>query len=65
VGGILLEIDSAEGANTLAEKIKTTIAGKARVTRPERRTSVLLLNVPTWVEEKEVRGGLINVDVAG
>jgi len=34
--GILLEVNSAEGANTLAEKVKATIVGKVRVSHPER-----------------------------
>lgn len=45
---ILLEVDSSDTANTLAEKMPLATAGKARMTRPERRTSVLLLHVPHW-----------------
>lgn len=46
-GGILLEIDTPEGANTLAKKMQQAVAGKARLNRPERRTLVLLLGVPS------------------
>lgn len=55
--GILLELDSPERADTLAEKVRQDVTSQARVTRPERRTPILL-GVPSWVDEADVRGGL-------
>lgn len=54
-----LEDDSVEGENT--EKMHQAIAGKARMTRPERRTPVLLLGVPSWADETDLRRGLANL----
>lgn len=51
-----LEDDSVEGENT--EKMRQAVAGKARMNRPERRTPVLLLGVPSWADEADLRGGL-------
>lgn len=58
-GGILLEVNSSEIANTLTEKMRLAVADKARVAHPERHTSVLLFGVSHWVEEAEVREGLV------
>lgn len=57
-GGILLEVRSPERADTLTEKVHHAVAGKARVTHLVRRTAILFLGVPTWVNEADVRGGL-------
>lgn len=45
-GGILLEVDSMEGANTLTEKVRQTVVDKTRITRLDRQIPVLLLDVP-------------------
>lgn len=42
IGSILLEVDSSEDANTIAEKVRQTVAGKARVTHIERGTLIAL-----------------------
>lgn len=57
-GGILLEVDSTECVNTLAEKVKQVVAGKVRVTRLKRPTPILLLDVLNWAERADVREGL-------
>lgn len=44
-GGILLEVDSPKSADTLAKKVRQAVADKARVTRPEQRTPILLLGM--------------------
>lgn len=62
-GGIFLDVDSPEGADTLAEKTRQAVAGKARVTRPERQTLILLLSEPSWADVADVRGGLATFDV--
>jgi len=63
-GGILLEVDAPESACTLAEKLKEIVGDAARVRVPQRKTPVLLLNVPDWVDEEEVKGSLIQAGVA-
>lgn len=45
MGGILLEVNSTKDAHTLAEKVRHAVAGKVRVTCPERRTPDLLLDM--------------------
>lgn len=57
-GGILLEVGSQEEANALADKVRKVVGNTARVNLPERRTPVLLLDVPDWLEEEEVRDSL-------
>jgi len=52
-GGILLEVDDAAGADTLADSVKAVVGVDTRVNRPERRTLVLLLDVPEWCEEAD------------
>lgn len=58
MGSIFFEMDSPEKANILAEKVEQAIAGKARVTFLEWWTPVLLLGVPNWSDEADVRGSL-------
>lgn len=55
-GGILLEVDSSEIA--LVEKMRLAITSKTRVASSKRRTSVLLLGIPHWVEEADINDGL-------
>lgn len=44
-GGIPLEVDSTEDANTLTEKVRQTVVNKTRMTRLKRQTPVLHLDV--------------------
>lgn len=52
------EVDSVKIASTLAEKMQLAFAGRAKVTRPERRNTALLLSAPHWVKEADVLNGL-------
>lgn len=60
---ILLKVDSPEGANTLTEKVRQAVAGKTRVTHPERRTPILLLDMASWADEADMMGGLTTISV--
>jgi len=53
-GGILLEVEGADKADLLAEKIRAVFGDSARVRLPVPRTSVLLLGIPEWAEAEEV-----------
>ncbi|XP_060881839.1 uncharacterized protein LOC132953400 [Metopolophium dirhodum] len=53
-GGILLEVEGADKAELLAEKIRAVSGDSARVRLPVPRTSVLLLGIPEWAEVGEV-----------
>jgi len=57
-GGILLEVDGADKAELLAEKIRAVAGDSARVRLPVLRTPVLLLGIPEWVEAGEVADAL-------
>ncbi|XP_026804211.1 uncharacterized protein LOC113555079 [Rhopalosiphum maidis] len=57
-GGILLEVEGEEKARILERRIREVVGEAARVRRPERKTPVLLLDVPEWVEVEDVVGGL-------
>lgn len=57
-GSILLEVEGAEKANLLAEKIRAVTGDAARTRLPESRTPVLLLGIPDWAEPEEIIGGL-------
>jgi len=57
-GGVLLEVEDAAAADKLAESVRAVVGVEARVSRPERRTPVLLLDVPDWCEEADVESGL-------
>jgi len=54
IGGILLEVEGADKADFLAEKIRAVSGDTARVRLPVPRTSVLLLGIPEWAEADEV-----------
>lgn len=60
---ILLEMESDEKAVLLKGKIRKVVSGAATVRRPERKTPVLILDVPDWVEADEVAGGMAGLDV--
>jgi len=62
-GGILLEVDGLEKAGLLEQKIRQVVGETARVRKPERRTPVLLLDVPEWAETEDVVGGLAKAGV--
>lgn len=62
-GGTLLEVDSPKGVITLAEKVRQAVAGKARMTRPKRRTPALLLGVFSGTDEADERRKLATFDV--
>lgn len=63
-GGILLEVDLPKSADMLAEKVRQATADKARVTQGKRRSSILLLGMPSWADEADVRGGLATLGIA-
>jgi len=63
-GGILLELDAAEDADKLANSIKGVIGELARVSRPQRRTPVLIVGIPDWEEENAVKSSLTQAGVA-
>jgi len=62
-GVIILEVDAAEDADLLAEKFHQVVGSSARVVRPERRTSVLLLGISEWEDEEAIKSTLIHADV--
>jgi len=62
-GGILLEVDGVDKAGLLEEKIRQVVGEVARVRKPERRTPVLLLDVPEWAETEDVVGSLAKAGV--
>lgn len=63
-GGILLEVEGAEKANLLAEKIRAVTGDAARTRLPESQTPVLLLGIPDWAEPEEIVGSLASAGVA-
>jgi hypothetical protein len=62
-GGILLEVVGEDKAALLEGKIREVAGDTARVRRPERRTPVLLLNIPEWAEVGDVVSGLATAGV--
>jgi len=62
-GGILLEVEGEAKAQTLEQKIREVVGDTARIRRPERRTPVLLLDVPEWAEVEDVVAGLAQTGV--
>lgn len=53
-GAILIEIEGKEKSNKLESILRGAIGDTAKVSRPLRRTPVLLTNVPDWVEADDV-----------
>lgn len=53
-GEILLEIDGEDKAALLEGIIMEVVGESLRVKKPERRTPVLILNVPDWADDDEV-----------
>jgi len=64
-GSILLEVEGAEKAKILADKIRAVTGDVARVRMPEPRTPVLLLGFPVWAEEEDVVADLDQAGIAG
>lgn len=64
-GGILLEVDGAEEAVLLTEKIREVTGDAARVRLPEPRTPVLLIGIPEWADAEDVVAGLGQADING
>lgn len=57
-GGIILVVNDSATATKLAEELRTSIDGRARVRIPARRTPVLLVGVPEWCTSQDVEDGL-------
>jgi len=57
-GSILLEVEGAEKVAILERKIRDVVGEVARIRRPERRTPVLLLEMPEWAKMEDVATGL-------
>lgn len=62
-GGILLEVEGEEKAGILERRIREVVGEEARIRRPERKTPVLLLNIPEWVEAEDVANSLAKAGV--
>ncbi|KAL4108282.1 hypothetical protein QTP88_018513 [Uroleucon formosanum] len=62
-GGILLEVEGEEKAALLEGKIREVAGDTARVRRPQRKTPVLLLNIPEWAEAEDVVSGLAGAGI--
>lgn len=58
-GGIILEVEDAATATRLAEELRTSVKGEARVRLPVRSTPVLLVGVPEWCTIRDVEAGLL------
>lgn len=63
-GGILLEVAGEEKAVALVNRLSAVVGTSVRVKRTERRTPILLLDIPDWAEEGDVREGLIQAGVS-
>jgi len=63
-GGILLEVDAPEVVDLLAVVLTEVVGASARVRVLQRRTPVMLLNVPDWITEEEIRSSLTQAGVA-
>jgi len=63
-GEILLEVDAPEIADLLAVVLTEVVGASARVIVLQRRTPVMLLNVPNWITEEEVKSSLTQAGVA-
>lgn len=61
-GTILLEVTGKDEATRLSDNMQSAVGEIARVSRPSRRTLVLILDIPDWLEEEEVRKGLIEAE---
>lgn len=61
-GGIIIEVGGKDDADRLAEGIREVVGAAAAVRRPTRSTPILILDVPTWMEEAEVVSHLVNFD---
>lgn len=62
-GSILLEVEGAEKANLLAEKIRAVTGDAARTRLPEPRTPVFLLGILDWAEPEKIVGALASAGV--
>lgn len=62
-GGILFEVIGEDKAALLAEKVSEVTDNTARVRKADRRTPVLLLDIPEWADEDDVLAGLAHAGV--
>lgn len=54
-GAIILEVKgSAEHADKLAEELKAKLGEDTQVWRPEKRSAVMVINIPEWISEKQI-----------
>lgn len=56
-GAILIEVVGKEEATKLADSLQSAIGEIARISRPSRRTPVLILDILDWIEDEEIRFG--------
>lgn len=58
-----MEVEGEAEAAKLEQRIQEVVGDTARIRRPERKTLVLLLDVPEWAEVDDVVGGLAQAGV--
>ncbi|XP_025200586.1 uncharacterized protein LOC112598375 [Melanaphis sacchari] len=57
-----MEVTGKEEAAKLADSVRSVVGEMARVSRPSRKTPVLILGIPDWLEEEEVRKEIVEAE---
>lgn len=63
-GAFLLEVPNKEEATKLSDSLLNVLGDMVQVTRPSRRTPVLILNIPDWLEDEQVLKDITSADEA-
>lgn len=61
-GAILLEVDGKEQVDRLSSHLREAIGEVARVSRPTRNTSILILNIAEWLDKEQVKVDILAAD---
>jgi len=60
-GAIILEVDGTEKADRLAGKLRQVLGTNASIGRPTRKSPILIVGIPDWIDVGDVRQALISI----
>jgi len=61
-GAVLLEVGNSEDAEKLVDRMRQVIGADAKIGRPTRRTTSLLLGVPEWMSPEDITRDVLMAD---